>query len=136
MPPHSSAHPARTCAAAIPSSRRRHLCGPLVAAATLAGCVAAGLPTTELPPSVRYECQQGGPLTVLRAPDGRQAEASFADRRVLLSRQDSAAQEKYGNGSLTLYLEGEKALLTEDSIVVAGRCESVVELPVVPQVRY
>ena len=49
---------------------------------------------------------------------------------------DSAAQEKYANGRVTLYLDGEKALVTEDSIVLAGRCESAVALPVAPQMRY
>jgi hypothetical protein len=43
---------------------------------------------------------------------------------------DSVAQEKYANGRVTLYLDGKKALVTEDSIVLAGHCESAVALPV------
>ena len=73
---------------------------------------------------------------MLRAPDGRQAEAIFQGRRIVLPRVDSAAQEKYANGRVTLYLDGEKALVTEDTIVLAGRCESAVTLPVAPQMRY
>jgi len=99
----------------------------------LPGCVPSGLPTTVLPPQIQYNCQQGGTLTVLRAPDGRQAEAIMQGRRVALPRVDSAAQEKYGNGRVTLYLDGETALLTEDSMVLAGRCTSVSALPVVIQ---
>jgi len=86
----------------------------LAASFLAAGCVPAGLPTTVLPPEIRYDCQQGGPLVVLRAPDGRQAEAIFQGRRIVLPRVDSAAQEKYANGRVTLYLDGEKALVTEN----------------------
>jgi membrane-bound inhibitor of C-type lysozyme len=121
--------------AAVPV-RRKIALGAVAAVVLLSGCVASGLPTTVLPSEVRYDCQQGGALTVLRAPDGRQAEASFQNRRMVLPRVDSAAQEKYGNGRVTLYLDGEKALLTEDSMVLTGRCESVVALPVAPQTRY
>ena len=32
---------------------------------------------------------------------------------------DRVAQEKYANGRVTLYLDGEKALVTEDRIVLA-----------------
>jgi membrane-bound inhibitor of C-type lysozyme len=108
----------------------------LGAVAVLAACVAPGLPETVLPPEIRYSCQQGGALTVLRSPDGRQAEAIFQGRRTVLPRVESAAQEKYGNGRVTLYLDGEKAVLTEDSLVLAGRCESVVALPVAPRGQY
>jgi membrane-bound inhibitor of C-type lysozyme len=112
---------------------------PLVALAwltLLAGCAPAGMPMTELPPQVAYTCQQGGPLTVLRAADGRQAEVIVPGRRFVLPRVDSAAQEKYTNGRAALYLEGENAVLTEDSLVLAGRCASTVSLPVVEQYRY
>ena len=51
----------------------------------------------------------------------------------MLPRVDSAAQEKYANGRVTLYLDGEKALVTEDTIVLAGRCESAVALPVLTE---
>jgi len=73
---------------------------------------------------------------VLRAPDGRQAEAIFQGRSIMLPRVDGAPQEKYANGRVMLYLDGEKALVTEGSIVLAGRCESAVALPVAFQMRY
>ena len=105
----------------------------ILVVALLSACAAPGLPETVLPPRIDYACQQGGALTVLRAPDGRQAEAIHKGRRTVLPRIDSAAQEKYGNGRITLYLDGETALLTEDSMVLAGRCKSVVGMPVAPQ---
>jgi hypothetical protein len=40
------------------------------------------------------------------------------------------AQEKYSDGNTTLYLDGENALVTSDSFVVAGPCVSTVPLPV------
>jgi membrane-bound inhibitor of C-type lysozyme len=122
--------------AATVSRHRGITRGAIAAVAMLTGCVPAGLPTTVLPPEIRYDCQQGGPLVVLRAPDGRQAEAIVQGRRIVLPRVDSAAQEKYANGRVTLYLDGEKALVTEDTIVLAGRCESAAALPVAPQMRY
>jgi hypothetical protein len=51
-------------------------------------------------------------------------------------RVESAAQEKYSNGPTTLYLDGEKALLSSDSFVVAGPCLSAQPLPVAPMSRY
>jgi len=107
--------------------------GAIAVALLLPGCVAPGLPESVLPPRLDYACQQGGTLTVLRSSDGGQAEAIHQGRRFVLPRLDSAAQEKYGNGRVTLYLDGETALLTEDSMVLAGRCKSVVALPVAPQ---
>jgi membrane-bound inhibitor of C-type lysozyme len=108
----------------------------ILAAALLAACAAPGLPETVLPPRIDYACQQGTALTVLRSPDGRQADAIHQGRRMVLPRIDSAAQEKYGNGRITLYLDGENALLTEDSMVLAGRCTSMFALPVAPKGSY
>ena len=48
-----------------------------------------------------------------------------------LLRMDSAAQEKYSDGASTLYLDGDQALLTSDSFVVAGPCIASQPLPVV-----
>ena len=52
------------------------------------------------------------------------------------ARVDTAAQEKYSNGQTTLYLDGEKALMSSDSFVVAGPCLSAQPLPVAPMTRY
>jgi hypothetical protein len=49
---------------------------------------------------------------------------------------DTAAQEKYNNGQTTLYLDGEKALMSSDSFVVADPCLSAQPLPVAPMTRY
>jgi membrane-bound inhibitor of C-type lysozyme len=121
-----------------PIGPRRRAWVALAAATALAlqGCAAPGLPETVLPAENVYVCENGATLKVVRAPDGRAAEVTFGGKRTLLPRTESAAQEKYGDGRTTLYLEGEKALLTADSMVVAGRCTSAVPLPVVPQTRY
>jgi membrane-bound inhibitor of C-type lysozyme len=103
----------------------------VVAAAALlsAACVPTGLPETVLPPEVRYACRDGTILQVNRAPDGRSAIAVVGGRSVRLSRTDSAAQEKYTDGASTLYLNGDNALFTSDSFVVAGPCTATVPLP-------
>ena len=42
---------------------------------------------------------------------------------------DSAAQEKYSNGRYSLYLDGERAMLEDDGLVLFGPCVSPVPLP-------
>lgn len=100
--------------------------------AWLAGaCVPTGLPETVLPPEITYRCQDGALLRVARAADGSAATVAFRDRTARLARMDSPAQEKYGDGPTTLYLDGDRALLIADSFVAAGPCVSTVPLPVV-----
>lgn len=96
----------------------------------VAGCVPTGLPETVLPPDLTYSCRDGALLRVARAPDGAHAVATIGGRSVRLMRMDSAAQEKYGDGPTTLYLDGDNALLVSDSFVVAGPCISTVPLPI------
>jgi membrane-bound inhibitor of C-type lysozyme len=97
----------------------------------LASCVPSGLPETVLAPQMRYLCRDGSVLFVERAPGGQFAEASAGGQRARLMRADSAAQEKYSSGGTTLYLDGNQALLTSDSFVVAGPCIASEPLPVV-----
>jgi len=97
----------------------------------LAGCVPSGYHETALPAEYAYACRDGRLLRVRRAPDGSFVVASLDDRSVRLTRMESAAQEKYGDGPTTLYLEGGRALMTSDSFVVAGPCVLSVPLPVV-----
>jgi membrane-bound inhibitor of C-type lysozyme len=103
----------------------------LTLATLLAGCIVpAGMPETVLPADNMYACRDGTMLRVARQPDGRYAVASIGNQSVRLMRADSAAQEKYSDGNTTLYLDGENALVTSDSFVVAGPCVSTVPLPV------
>ncbi len=95
------------------------------------GCVPSGLPETALPTDNTYRCQDGALLRVARAPDGSAATVMFGDRTARLTRMDSPAQEKYGDGPTQLYLDGDRALLIADSFVAAGPCVSTVPLPVV-----
>jgi membrane-bound inhibitor of C-type lysozyme len=103
----------------------------LAVALLLAACVPSGLPQVELAPQMRYLCRDGGTLQVDRSPDGRYAVAATRGQRARLLRMDSAAQEKYSDGATTLYLDGDQALLTSDSFVVAGPCIASQPLPVV-----
>jgi membrane-bound inhibitor of C-type lysozyme len=107
------------------------LTATLAFAAIAAGCVvtAGGTPETVLPADNLYACRDGAMLRVARQPDGRQAFISINNQSVRLMRADSAAQEKYTDGTTTLYLDGENALVTSDSFVVAGPCISTVPLP-------
>jgi membrane-bound inhibitor of C-type lysozyme len=103
----------------------------VVASALVAGaCVPTGLPETVLPAQVRYACRDGALLDVVRAHDGRTATVTVAGKSVRLMRADSAAQEKYTADGNTLYLDGDRALFTSDSFVVAGPCVATVPLPV------
>jgi hypothetical protein len=51
-------------------------------------------------------------------------------KSVRLMRADSAAQEKYTADGNTLFLDGDRALFTSDSFVVAGPCVATMPLPV------
>jgi membrane-bound inhibitor of C-type lysozyme len=50
-------------------------------------------------------------------------------RDVVLTRSESAAQEKYSDGRYALYLEGEQAMLEDQGRVIYGPCVSPVPLP-------
>ena len=106
-----------------------------VALLALEGCVPSGLSETVLPAQNFYNCRDGVAIGVRRAPDGRSAVVNIQGKSIGLPRVDSAAQEKYTNGATTLYLDGEQALLTSDSFVVAGPCVSSVPLPVAAPMR-
>jgi membrane-bound inhibitor of C-type lysozyme len=97
----------------------------------LAGCVPSGISEAVLPADNTYACRDGKLLRAERAGNGSFVVASLGERSVRLSRMDSAAQEKYGDGPTTLCVDGDRALLTPDSFVVAGPCVSTVPLPVV-----
>lgn len=99
-------------------------------AAALSGCIMpAGMPETMLPAVNDYACRDGSMLRVAREPGTRYAFITWKDQSVRLMRAASAAQEKYSDGSTTLYLDGENALVTSDSFVVAGPCVSTQPLP-------
>jgi membrane-bound inhibitor of C-type lysozyme len=102
----------------------------------LHGCVVVQPEITVLPAEVSYVCQNDSRMKVVRAPDGRSAQVQYDGRTSLLQRVDSAAQEKYSDGRNTLYLDGEQAVMSTDSFVVAGRCQSAQPLPVAPMSRY
>lgn len=103
----------------------------LAQAVLLAACVPTGLPEVELAPQMRYVCRDGATLQVDRSPDGRYAIAATRGQRARLLRMDSAVQEKYSDGATTLYLDGNQALLTSDSFVVAGPCIASQPMPVI-----
>jgi membrane-bound inhibitor of C-type lysozyme len=108
--------------------------GALVAAA-LAGCVAPGVDETILPARIDYVCANKRVLPVARSADGRQAAVRVDGKDIVLHRAGSAAQEKYSDGRYSLYLDGERAMLEDESRVIFGPCASPVPLPSAPR-RY
>lgn len=103
----------------------------LVACALATGaCVPTGLPETVFPAQVRYACRDGALLDVVREGNGQLATVTVAGKSVRLMRADSVAEEKYSSDGNTLYLDGDRALFTSDSFVVAGPCVATVPLPV------
>jgi len=106
-----------------------------LAVASLSACVATGDYQSALPRDITYDCQDGKVLRVSRAPDASSASVSIDGRMVPLQRMSSANQEKYGNGTVTLYLENERALVNADERVLFGPCTSRTPLPVEPRPR-
>mgnify|MGYP001377210430 CR=1 FL=1 len=105
-----------------------------LSASLLAGCVAPGVEETILPARIDYVCANNRVLPVARGSDGRLAAVLVEGKEIMLQRAGSAAQEKYSNGRYSLYLDGERAMLEEESKVLFGQCVSPVPLP--SAVRY
>jgi membrane-bound inhibitor of C-type lysozyme len=106
----------------------------LVLAAVLSSACAPRIEDTVLPPRIDYVCGGNRVLPVERI-DGRQAAVLVDGKRFDLKRTESAAQEKYSDGRLSLYLDGERAMLERDGIVLFGPCDSPVTLPTAPRYR-
>lgn len=104
-------------------------------AALLAGCVGAGVEETVLPTRIDYRCANNKVLQVQRAADARSAAVLINNKPVILSRAGSAAQEKYSDGTYELYLDGERAMLEENSRVLFGPCTAG-SLPTTVRDRY
>ncbi len=102
---------------------------------TLAGCM-SGVEETVLPARMDYACANNRVLPVARRADGGAAAVLVEGKEVMLPRAESAAQEKYSDGRYSLYLDGERAMLEEDSRVILGPCVSPVPLPSARRYRY
>lgn len=100
-------------------------CGLLLAACSTAN----GPEMTVLPARIDYTCASNRVLSVARSPDQRTAAVLVDGKEIRLTRTDSAAQEKYTDGRYTLYLEGERAMLEDQIMVIYGACTSPVPLP-------
>jgi membrane-bound inhibitor of C-type lysozyme len=94
-----------------------------------------GLETVVLPTVIDYMCEGAQPMRVERAGDARSATVSFASRSWTLARAESAAQEKYAEGTTALYLDGEIAMLESDGRVLGGQCQSKTPMPRAPAMR-
>ena len=101
----------------------------------LAGCVGPGVDETVLPTRINYQCANNKVLQVERAPDARAAAVLVNNKPVVPQRAGSAAQEKYSDGNYSLYLDGERAILEENSRVLFGPC-SAGPLPKIQRDRY
>ena len=95
----------------------------------LQGCASPGIEVTALPAQISYVCANDRVLQVTRSADQRTAKVKLDGREFLLMRADSAAQEKYSDGTHALYLQGERAMLERDAQVLYGPCVSRVALP-------
>ena len=104
-------------------------------ATLLAACVGPGVEETVLPTRINYQCANNKVLQVQRAADARTAAVLIDNKPVILQRAGSAAQEKYSDGNYLLYLDGERAVLEENSRVLFGPCAAG-PLPVIQRDRY
>jgi len=110
--------------------------GLVLIAAVVAGCVYVDdVRDTVLPARIDYSCAGNKVLPVSRAPDQKSAAVLLDGKWVTLARADSAAQEKYSNGTYSLYLLDERAMLESNGRVVYGPCTSPVDLPTARRTR-
>lgn len=79
-----------------------------------------------LPKRIDYRCANGEvqPTQVQRLPENNAAAVLVDGNPIVLSRANSAAQEKYGDGRYVLYLQGEHAMLEDNGRVVFGQCNA------------
>jgi len=101
----------------------------LLALPILAGCVHGGSEMTAIPARIDYVCAGQRVLPVARSEDARVAAVLLDGQEYRLVRAPSAAQEKFSDGRLSLYLEGERAMLEDNGRVLLGPCTSPVPLP-------
>jgi membrane-bound inhibitor of C-type lysozyme len=101
-----------------------------------AGCAGVDVERTVYPAELAYDCRDGKTMQVARAPDGRSATVRADGKTVTLSRADSAAEEKYTDGTFVLYLDRERALLEQNGKVLFGACQSQAVLPTAPRRNY
>jgi membrane-bound inhibitor of C-type lysozyme len=113
--------------------RRRLACLALL---LTSACTGVDVQRTIYPAQFSFLCGSGGMMSVSRAPDGRSATVLVDGQSIVLRRADSAAEEKYSDGSYSLYLDQERALLERDGVVVFGACRSQAPLPTAPRHFY
>lgn len=99
------------------------------------GSLGTALQDTALPSTITYKCANDRLLQVARAPNGRSASVKAGEQAMALNRADSAAQEKYSDGSYSLYLDGERAMLERNGVVLLGPCDAG-PLPTTDRMRY
>ncbi len=111
------------------TSRKKGALACIATLPLLAACVYPGVEMTAIPIRIDYVCANNKTLPVARTEDQRTAAVLIDGKEYVLSRADSAAQEKYSNGHYSLYLEGERAMVEELGRVLYGPCVSPVPLP-------
>lgn len=124
----------RTIRGAPPAARHLRVTG-LVLILT-AGCAGVDVERTVYPAELAFDCRDGKTMNVARAQDGRSATVQADGKTVTLSRADSAAEEKYTDGTFALYLDRERALLEQNGKVLFGPCQSQAVLPTTPRRNY
>lgn len=99
-------------------------------AALLLGACASDMPRdVQLPEQVTYQCEGGRRFDVQFSPSRDVATVKLGSKSYRLPKVPGATQAKFSDGSTTLWLDGQNALM-ESRVAVAGRnCRSEQELP-------
>jgi membrane-bound inhibitor of C-type lysozyme len=120
----------------VSASIRCFRCVAGLALLLIGGCTGVDVQRTVYPAQIVYQCSDGKILNVTRAPDGLSASVLVDGKTVRLRRADSAAEEKYSDGTYSLYLDKERAMLEQGGKVVFGSCQSQAALPTAPRPPY
>jgi membrane-bound inhibitor of C-type lysozyme len=101
----------------------------VLVALVLASCVADMPHDVQLPEHVTYRCEGGRSFDVEFSPSGESATLKLAGKSYRLPKVPGATQAKFSDGSTTLWLDGQNALM-ESRVALAGRnCRSEQQLP-------
>jgi membrane-bound inhibitor of C-type lysozyme len=114
----------------IGRGRAASIAEALVFAAVLASCATDMPRDVQLPEHVTYRCEGGRTFDVQFAPSRDAATVKLDGKSYRLPKVPGATQAKFSDGSTTLWLDGQNALMESRIAGLAGRnCRSEQELP-------
>jgi len=112
------------------TGRRGPLRQAVLAVALALGACATDMPRdVKLPEHVTYRCEGGRTFDVHFAPSGDSATVTLGGKPIRLPKVPGATQAKFSDGTTTLWLDGQNALVERGAAGTGRNCRSEQMLP-------